>query len=77
MVQGAAAAVRFADGFGNLLLSAGADGSLVLIDRRLDGLVSCTRTGCSLSAMDMHHDGKCLAVGSTGVYSSSPFYSLC
>ena len=66
LLQGPAVAVRFADGLGNLLVSAGADGSLVLIDRRLDGVAACARTGCSLSAMDVHQDGQSLAVGTTG-----------
>ncbi|EIE18287.1 WD40 repeat-like protein [Coccomyxa subellipsoidea C-169] len=64
--KGPAAAVRFVDGMGNLLISAGADGSLVLIDRRLGGMAACARTGRSLSTLDMHHDGHSIAVGTTG-----------
>ncbi len=58
--------MRFVDGMGNLLISAGADGSLVLIDRRLGGMAACARTGRSLSTLDMHHDGHSIAVGTIG-----------
>ena len=69
LLQGPAVAVRFADDMGKLLVSAGADGSLLLIDRRLDGVAACARTGCCLSALDVHQDGQSLAVGTTGAES--------
>ena len=65
--QGAATGVRFMDPGGRQLASAGADGRLLLTDRRARAAAAaCASAGVSLTALDAHEDGAWLTAGTAG-----------
>lgn len=64
--QGGGAGSNFIPGSPALLVSVGADGRVLIVDRRLDSIAACYEAGVPLTSIACKDDGSTLAVGTQG-----------